>query len=122
MRLIDSADTLPAGTRVLDNTEDVAALADQLQPLTAIALQFPKWVDGRAYSQAALLRSRLKFAGELIATGEVVLDMLPLLQRCGFDTAQLVAGQDRAAADRALGFFPGHYQSDPHRLAQGAPA
>jgi uncharacterized protein (DUF934 family) len=38
--------------------------------------------------------------------------MLPLLRRCGFDAAQLVAGQSLEAARRSLGFFPGHYQRD----------
>lgn len=118
MRLLNPEDTLPAGTRVLANTDDVSALADALRDAPAVALQFPKWVDGRAYSQAVVLRGRLKYTGEIVATGEVMLDMLPLLRRCGFDAAQLVAGQDRAAADRALGFFPGHYQSDPHRSAR----
>ena len=83
--------------------------------LALVALKFPKWVDGRAYSQAVVLRGRMKFGGEIIATGEVMLDMLPLLRRCGFDAAQLAGGQDPAAADRALGFFPGHYQAAPHR-------
>jgi uncharacterized protein (DUF934 family) len=44
-----------------------------------------------------------------------MLDMLPLLRRCGFDAVCLAPGQSRAAADRALRFFPGHYQADPHR-------
>jgi uncharacterized protein (DUF934 family) len=90
----------------------VLALAGQLRAGDVIALHFPKWTDGRAYSQARLLRSRLGFAGALWATGEVVVDMLPLLQRSGFSNAQLRAGQDRDAAERALGFFDGHYQAD----------
>ncbi|MCP5270351.1 MAG: DUF934 domain-containing protein [Burkholderiaceae bacterium] len=115
MRLLNPDDALPHGTVTLANTDDVAAHADALREAPAVTLHFPKWVDGRAYSQAVVLRGRLKYAGEIIATGEVMLDMLPLLRRCGFDAAQLVAGQDLAAADRALGFFPGHYQADPHR-------
>lgn len=117
MRFLDPDTALPAGTLVLANTDDVNAHAEALRDAPAVALQFPKWVDGRAYSQAVVLRGRLKYAGEIVATGEVMLDMLPLLRRCGFDAAQLVPGQDPAAADRALGFFPGHYQSDPHRSA-----
>lgn len=115
MRLLNADESLPASTLALANTDDVAAQADALRQAPAVALHFPKWVDGRAYSQAVVLRGRLKYAGEIIATGEVMLDMLPLLRRCGFDAAQLVAGQDLAAADRSLGFFPGHYQADPHR-------
>lgn len=115
MRFLTDDEPLPAGTLVLANDEDVTQHAAALQAAPAVALQFPKWVDGRAYSQAVVLRGRLRYAGEIIATGEVMLDMLPLLRRCGFDAAQLVPGQSLAAADRALGFFPGHYQADPGR-------
>jgi uncharacterized protein (DUF934 family) len=80
---------------------------------TLIALQFPKWTDGRAYSQARLLRARLRFAGEVRASGDVLVDMMPLLQRSGFDAAHLRADQDHATAQRALRFFErGHYQGD----------
>jgi uncharacterized protein (DUF934 family) len=84
-------------------------------------LQFPKWTDGRAYSQAVLLRGRLRYAGELRASGEVLADMLPLLRRCGFDAVQMRADQSLATAQRALGFFSTHYQSVPgERLATAA--
>ncbi len=115
MRFLNADEALPPGTLVLANTEDVMQHADALRAAPAVALQFPKWVDGRAYSQAVVLRGRIKYAGEIVATGEVMLDMLPLLRRCGFDAAQLVPGQSLSAADRALGFFPGHYQADPGR-------
>jgi len=48
------------------------------------------------------------------ATGEVLVDMMPLLSRTGFDEAQLRADQGREAAERALHFFAGHYQADVH--------
>lgn len=115
MHLLKSDDTLPAGTLALANTEDVSTRAAELRDAPAVALHFPKWVDGRAYSQAVVLRGRLKYRGEIFATGEVMLDMLPLLRRCGFDAVRLAPGQSPAAADRALTFFPGHYQADPHR-------
>ena len=67
---------------------------------------------GRAYSQARLLRSRYRFWGEVRAIGEVLVDMLPLLERTGFDSVVLRADQDRSAAEHALRFFPGHYQGD----------
>jgi uncharacterized protein (DUF934 family) len=103
----------PADLKVglaLANTVDVAALAADLPRLAVIALSFPKWTDGRAYSQARLLRVRQRFAGELRATGEVLVDMLPLLARCGFSSAQLRPDQSPDAADLALSFFAGHYQ------------
>ena len=106
---------LPRGTLLLENTHDVTSRRDALLTASGIALQFPKWVDGRAYSQARLLRSRLAYAGPLLATGEVLVDMLPLLQRCGFSVAVLRADQDIVAAQRALGYFEGHhehYQAD----------
>jgi uncharacterized protein (DUF934 family) len=96
------------------NTLDAAELAADLPRLGLVVLQFPKWVDGRAYSQARTLRARLDYRGEIRATGEVLVDMLPLLQRTGFTSALLQQGQSQAAAERALSFFAGHYQGDVH--------
>jgi uncharacterized protein (DUF934 family) len=106
---------VPVGL-LLDNTLDPEALADDLRAtpcaVDLLVLQFPKWTDGRAYSQARLLRSRFGFTGEIRARGEVLADMMPLLQRCGFDAVQLRADQRPEVAKRALGFFGGHYQGD----------
>ena len=107
--------SLPVGLK-LANDQDVEDIAADLPHASLVVLHFPKWVDGRAYSQARLLRSRYRFAGEIRATGEVLVDMLPLLERTGFDSVALRADQDRVAAERALRFFAGHYQGD----AQGA--
>jgi uncharacterized protein (DUF934 family) len=96
---------------VLANDADVETIAGELAHVASIALDFPKWNDGRAYSQARLLRARYRFAGEIRATGQVLVDMLPLLVRCGFDAAELRADQSLDAAERAFSFFPdGHYQ------------
>ena len=103
----------PAGMPVgvtLANDVDIETLEADLPRLALIALQFPKWVDGRAYSQARLLRARYRFAGEIRATGEILVDMLPLLKRTGFDAVVLRPDQSVEAAHRALAFFPGHYQ------------
>jgi uncharacterized protein (DUF934 family) len=108
----------------LANDFDVEELGDDLPRLSLVALQFPKWVDGRAYSQAHLLRARLRYRGEVRATGEVLVDMLPLLQRTGFDSAVLRADQSLDAAERALEFFPSFYQGDlqnPHPLFARSP-
>lgn len=102
---------MPVGVS-LANDFDIAGLASDLSRLGLVALNFPKWADGRAYSQAHLLRSRYRFAGQIRATGEVLVDMLPLLQRTGFDAVVLRPDQSEDAARRALGFFPGHYQGD----------
>ena len=96
----------------LANTIDVETLEGDLPRLGLIQLNFPKWVDGRAYSQARVLRSRLRFAGEVRAQGDVLVDMLPLLARTGFDAVVLRHDQSQEAARRALTFFPGHYQAD----------
>ncbi|UUX97482.1 DUF934 domain-containing protein [Aquabacterium sp. J223] len=103
--------SLPTGVAV-PNDADIEQLEPDLPRLQLVALQFPKWVDGRAYSQAHLLRERFGYTGEVRATGEVLVDMLPLMQRTGFDTAVLRGDQSREAAERALAFFPGHYQGD----------
>ena len=100
---------------VLANDVDVETVAADLDRYASIALVFPKWTDGRAYSQARLLRARYRFGGEIRATGEVLADMTPLLARTGFDAVQLRADQSKEVAERALGFFPdGHYQGDVH--------
>ncbi len=108
-------DTWPAGLNtgvIVPNDVDIEALEADLPKLTLIALHFPKWTDGRAYSQARLLRTRYRYAGQIRAVGEVLVDMLPLLARTGFDAAQLRGDQNRQAAQRALEFFNGHYQGD----------
>ncbi|MDQ6628141.1 MAG: DUF934 domain-containing protein [Pseudomonadota bacterium] len=97
----------------LANDVDVETIENDVANYKSIALDFPKWTDGRAYSQARLLRVRFGFTGEIRATGEVLVDMLPLLQRAGFDAVQLRADQSIETAKRALEFFPlGHYQGD----------
>jgi len=69
----------------LANTDPVEKLAPHLGELRLITLHFPKFSDGRAYSQARLLRGRLGYEGELRAIGNVLQDQLPFMLRCGFD-------------------------------------
>lgn len=97
---------------IVPNDHDIEVLQPDLARLTLVVLQFPKWTDGRAYSQARVLRARMGFTGEIRATGEVLVDMLPLLQRTGFDAVTLRADQRLESAQRALRFFAGHYQGD----------
>lgn len=63
-------------------------LAADLSKLSVIALMFPKFRDGRAYSAARILRERLGFAGELRAVGDALVDMAPMIWRCGFDAVE----------------------------------
>lgn len=102
-------DGMPVGV-MLANDAEVSQIAADLPRLALVQLSFPKWVDGRAYSQAHTLRARYRFQGEVRASGEVLVDMVLLLARTGFDAAVLRADQSLDAAHRALTFFPGHYQ------------
>jgi uncharacterized protein (DUF934 family) len=102
---------MPVGV-IYANDADIEDLADDLPRLALVALQFPKWTDGRAYSQAHLLRSRYRFKGEVRAQGEVLVDMLQLLQRTGFSAVSLRGDQSLDAAERALRLFSGFYQGD----------
>jgi uncharacterized protein (DUF934 family) len=89
---------------------DVDPRTLDLGGVTRIDLQFPAFTDGRAYSQAFLLRRRLRFAGELRATGDVLIDQLVQMQRTGFDVAVLKEGVDASAAQRQLDRYAGFYQ------------
>ena len=97
-----------AGTLTLANDVDPRTL--DLSGITRIDLQFPAFTDGRAYSQAFLLRRRLRFAGELRATGDVLIDQLVQMQRTGIDVAVLAEGVDASAAQRQLDRYAGFYQ------------
>jgi uncharacterized protein (DUF934 family) len=122
IRFITGDDELQADALLLANTADVSEHADAIRRHAAVVLQFPKWTDGRAYSQAVLLRGRLRYTGEIRAAGEVMADMLPLLRRCGFDAVQLRADQPVETARRALGYFSQRYQTVPsERAPVGAP-
>lgn len=91
-------------------SNDVDPRMLDLSGVTRIDLQFPAFTDGRAYSQAFLLRRRLRFAGELRATGDVLIDQLVQMQRTGFDVAVLKEGVDASAAQRQLDRYAGFYQ------------
>jgi uncharacterized protein (DUF934 family) len=110
MKFIPSDQDASTGALVLSNTDDVVARTDEIRAAAAVVLHFPKWTDGRAYSQAVLLRGRVRYSGEIRASGDVLVDMAPLLQRCGFDALQLRADQKLESAQRALGLIPAHYQ------------
>ena len=71
---------------VVSPDDDVSRLEPYLADLALIAVTFPAFNDGRAYSQASLLRSRLGFKGELRAIGDVLIDQVPLMLRCGIDS------------------------------------
>ncbi|WP_304349511.1 DUF934 domain-containing protein [Comamonas testosteroni] len=91
---------------------DVNALEVNLDGITQVDLHFPNFTDGRAFSQAYLLRRRLKFAGDIRATGDVLIDQLVQMERTGFSSAVLREGVDAADAKRQFERFGGFYQAD----------
>ena len=94
----------------LSNADDPRDHA--LDDVTRIDLDFPKFTDGRAFSQAFLLSRRLGFDGEICATGDVLIDQLVQMQRTGFSSAVLRADVDASAAQRQFDRFSRFYQGD----------
>ena len=101
-----------AGQNALELPNDADPMAADLTGITRLDLHFPKFTDGRAYSQARLLRQRRQFSGEIRATGDVLIDQLVHMARCGFDVAVLKEGVDAADAQRQFERFSGFYQGD----------
>jgi uncharacterized protein (DUF934 family) len=112
MRLIsqDTHGNDPAPALQLANDADIQGLA--LDGVHRIDLNFPKFTDGRAFSQALLLRRRVGFEGEIRATGDVLVDQLVQMQRSGFDSAVLRSDQDLAVAQRQFERYKDFYQGD----------
>ena len=96
----------------LANDADPLAIEVCLADIERIDLSFPKFTDGRAYSQAFLLRRRLGFKGDIRATGDVLIDQLVQMERTGFSSAVLKEGVDASAAQRQFDRFPRFYQGD----------
>lgn len=101
-----------SGNGVLVLANDVNVLDVNLDGITQIDLHFPAFTDGRAFTQAYLLRRRRKFAGDIRATGDVLIDQLVQMQRTGFSSAVLRAGVDAADAQKQFARFSGFYQAD----------
>ena len=101
-----------SGNGVLVLANDVNALDVNLDGITQVDLQFPAFTDGRAFTQAYLLRRRRGFTGDIRATGDVLIDQLVQMQRTGFSSAVLRAGVDQADAQRQFERFGGFYQAD----------
>lgn len=95
---------------ILENTDDVHLLKDDLERLALVVLQFPKMGDGRAYSQARILRERLDYKGEIRASGDVLRDQLFYMQRCGFNGFELREDQDMNSALKAFDEMTVKYQ------------
>ena len=101
----------PGATGVIwPNDRDVADLAPWLGRLALVALVFPTFKDGRAYSQARGLRERFSFRGEIRATGDVLRDQFLFLHRAGFDAFEVRKPEDAAAFCETLQIYNVFYQ------------
>jgi uncharacterized protein (DUF934 family) len=94
----------------LPNTVDILDFGPEAARFDLIALSFPKFSDGRAYSQAHLLRNRFGYAGELRATGHVLRDQLWHMQRSGFDAFEIPRADAAEVFARAMQSFSHVYQ------------
>jgi uncharacterized protein (DUF934 family) len=92
------------------NDRPESELAPYLAHLSLIALEFPVFRDGRAYTQARLLRERHGFKGEIRATGDVLRDQFLFMARAGFDAFEAKKDADAEAFAQALGEFTIRYQ------------
>ncbi len=91
--------------------ETVDDIAGDLARFALVALSFPKFSDGRAFSTARLLREKHGFAGELRAVGNVLADQIPFMRRVGFDSFDIAnAPTRRALAEGRLAEVTLHYQ------------
>ena len=115
MKILASQDHQPPAegdTRAVALANDADALALPLDGMERVDLHFPNFTDGRAFSQAFLLRRRRGYQGDIRATGDVLIDQLVQMQRTGFSSAVLRDGVDPADAQRQFDRFPAFYQGD----------
>jgi uncharacterized protein (DUF934 family) len=89
--------------------DDVRRLLPVLDRVRLVEIDFPKFRDGRGFSSARILREA-GFQGEIKATGDVLVDLLFFMRRCGFDSFAPDAPIDPAVAEAALGRYPHVYQ------------
>lgn len=91
--------------------DDPEALVDDFVSLPLIAVDFPKFTDGRGYSTAQLLRDKYRFTGELRAIGDVLRDQLYYMQQCGFNAFAVRADRSLEDALKGLADFSDGYQA-----------
>jgi uncharacterized protein (DUF934 family) len=91
--------------------DDVRRLAGHLDRIALVAVAFPAFSDGRAFSHASLLRSRLGYEGEVRAVGDVLIDHIPLMLRCGIDSFAVTnATALKRLSENRLPGIDNHYQ------------
>ena len=97
----------------LPASEPVETIARFLPRIELVVLNFDVFADGRAFSQARLLRERYRYDGLLRARGDVVRDLLTFMRRCGIEQFELAPGEDVALALSALQGTGATYQPEP---------
>ena len=121
MQLITSHDASHTVTfnshSVLRLSNDTDTEAVNLEGIDTVLLHFPKFNDGRAFSQAFELRRRRGFEGSLVATGDVLVDQLLQMKRCGFSAAVLREDQSLPVGEKLLRHYPAFYQGDVEQAA-----
>ncbi|MEY8264167.1 MAG: DUF934 domain-containing protein [Bermanella sp.] len=116
---LDNRDALDARGDVgiwLASDVELAPYLSLISSLPLIAIHFPAFANGRGYSLARLVKERSDFSGELRAIGDVLLDQLFFMRRCGFDSYLL---KDGLSGQKALDFFSTF--TDPYQLANDLP-
>jgi uncharacterized protein (DUF934 family) len=109
----------PLGVR-LDADQSPQEIADDLDRLSLVALDFPQFKDGRSYSYARLLRERYGFTGEVRAVGNVLRDQLAFMARCGFDAFEYAGQTPTEEALKAFSDVDSVYQSAVDRRRTAA--
>ncbi len=112
IRLIAAGAAPADNLNVLALANDIDALTVALEGVDRVELDFPKFTDGRAFTQARLLRQRRGFTGDIRATGDVGIDQLVQMYRVGFSSAVLKEGKDPADAVRQFERYAEFYQGD----------
>ena len=100
----------------LSPSDDPALIANDLEKLALIAVEFPAFTDGRGYSTATLLRERYRYIGELRAVGDVLRDQVFLMARAGFTTFALRDDQSVEKSLAAFNDFSSYYQRAADRF------
>ena len=104
----------PIGVQ-LKSGEEPSAIADQLDRIGLVALEFPAYRNGRAFSYARLLRERYGYEGEVRAVGAVLRDQFYFLVRCGFDALEVRDEITPEVFAESIGTFTHPYQPSTDR-------
>ncbi|MEO1017051.1 MAG: DUF934 domain-containing protein [Pseudomonadota bacterium] len=111
----------PLGVKLTPD-DPIEAIEDWLGHLDLVALEFPKFTDGRAYSSAQILRQRYGFKGEIRAVGDVLVDQYQFMRRCGFNTFLIVEGRPMESWRKAQVDMTLVYQADDASYVEPGPA